>query len=268
MSTHPAQEAFLQRVPIESVLPSLAALFHETVDIAGTGKRSRIMSGVRLSRVLAAGEQHATGVRPGKEKATLTLTAKPAPTTLTVEEKEQRKRKLETSKAERAERKAAFEEAQAGGGSSSQSAWLPADLSAAPLKDVQSNIAKTQVEIEDFKKRGQVDTPPYRDAVKLLLALREEAKRRLKEKQQAEKEERRKTAEAELFKRRDLALANPDHYERYLTSARDRAWWKNEGRLRAEAAREAREEPPRQDAKTSWATPDWRPPSNVKTEEI
>ena len=65
-----------------------------------------------------------SGVRPGKEKATLTLTAKPAPT---VEEKEERKRKRETSKAERAERKAAFEEAQAGGGSSSQIAWLPAD---------------------------------------------------------------------------------------------------------------------------------------------
>ena len=171
MSTHPAQEAFLQRVPIESVLPSLAALFHETVDIAGTGKRSRIMSGVRLSRVLAAGEQHATGARPGKGKATLTLTAKPAPTALTVEEKEQRKRKLETSKAERAERKAAFEEAQAGGGSSSQIAWLPADLSVAPLKDLQSNIAKTQGEIEDFKRRGQVDTPPYRVAMDRLLAL-------------------------------------------------------------------------------------------------
>ena len=239
MSTHPAQEAFLQRVPIESVLPSLAALFHETVDIAGTGKRSRIMSGVRLSRVLAAGEQHATGVRPGKEKATITLTAKPAPTTLTVEEKEQRKRKLETSKAERAERKAAFEEAQAGGGSSSQIAWLPADLSVA-----------------------------HRVAMDNLLALREEAKKRLKEKEQAEIKEKRKTREAALLERRDLALADPDHYERHLTSARDRAWWKNEGRLRAEAAREAREEPPRQDAKTSWATPDWRPPSNVKTEEI
>lgn len=37
MSTRPAREAFLQRVPIESVLPSLAALSHETVDIAGLG---------------------------------------------------------------------------------------------------------------------------------------------------------------------------------------------------------------------------------------
>ena len=39
MSTHPARRAVLQRVPIESALPSLAALFHKTVDIAGTGKR-------------------------------------------------------------------------------------------------------------------------------------------------------------------------------------------------------------------------------------
>ena len=38
MSTHP-RRAVLQRVPIESALPSLAALFHKTVDIAGTGKR-------------------------------------------------------------------------------------------------------------------------------------------------------------------------------------------------------------------------------------
>ena len=34
MSTHPARRAVLQRVPIESALPSLAALFHKTVDIA------------------------------------------------------------------------------------------------------------------------------------------------------------------------------------------------------------------------------------------
>jgi hypothetical protein len=39
MSTHPARRAVLQRVPIESALPSLVALFHKTVDIAGTGKR-------------------------------------------------------------------------------------------------------------------------------------------------------------------------------------------------------------------------------------
>ena len=207
-----------------------------------------------------------SGVRPGKEKATLTLTAKPAPT---VEEKEERKRKRETSKAERAERKAAFEEAQAGGGSSSQSAWLPADLSVAPLKDLQSNIAKTQGEIEVFRMRGQVDTPPYRVAMDDLRALREEAKKRLKEKEQAEIEEKRNTREAALLERRDLALADPDHYERYLTSASDRAWWKNEGRLRAEeAAREAREGPPGQGANTSWATLDWRPPSNAQTEEI
>ena len=38
MSTNP-RRAVLQRVPIESALPSLAALFHKTVDIAGTGKR-------------------------------------------------------------------------------------------------------------------------------------------------------------------------------------------------------------------------------------
>ena len=41
MSTRPRREAVLQRVPIagEGALPSLAALFHKTVDIAGTGKR-------------------------------------------------------------------------------------------------------------------------------------------------------------------------------------------------------------------------------------
>ena len=39
MSIHPARRAVLQRVPIESALPSLAALFHKTVDTAGTGKR-------------------------------------------------------------------------------------------------------------------------------------------------------------------------------------------------------------------------------------
>ena len=39
MSTHPARRAVLQRMPIEGALPSLAALFHKTVDIAGTGKR-------------------------------------------------------------------------------------------------------------------------------------------------------------------------------------------------------------------------------------
>ncbi len=38
MSTNP-RRAVLQRVPIESALPSLAALFHKTVDIAGTGTR-------------------------------------------------------------------------------------------------------------------------------------------------------------------------------------------------------------------------------------
>ena len=41
MSTRPRREAVLQRVTIagEGALPSLAALFHKTVDIAGTGKR-------------------------------------------------------------------------------------------------------------------------------------------------------------------------------------------------------------------------------------
>ena len=39
MSTRPDRGAVLQRVPIESALPSLVALFHKTVDIAGTGKR-------------------------------------------------------------------------------------------------------------------------------------------------------------------------------------------------------------------------------------
>ena len=41
MSTRPRREAVLQRVSIagEGALPSLAALFHKTVDIAGTGKR-------------------------------------------------------------------------------------------------------------------------------------------------------------------------------------------------------------------------------------
>ena len=39
MSTRPLEKrlAASQRVPIESVLPSLAALSHETVDIAGLG---------------------------------------------------------------------------------------------------------------------------------------------------------------------------------------------------------------------------------------
>ena len=41
MSARPHREVVLQRVPIagERALPSLAALFHKTVDIAGTGKR-------------------------------------------------------------------------------------------------------------------------------------------------------------------------------------------------------------------------------------
>ena len=41
MPARPRREAVLQRVPIagEGVIPSLAALFHKTVDIAGTGKR-------------------------------------------------------------------------------------------------------------------------------------------------------------------------------------------------------------------------------------
>eukprot|EP00964_Phaeocystis_antarctica_P031725 scaffold17938_cov61-Phaeocystis_antarctica.AAC.2 len=41
MSAHPRREAALQRVSIagEGSLPSLAALFHKTVDIAGSGKR-------------------------------------------------------------------------------------------------------------------------------------------------------------------------------------------------------------------------------------
>ena len=41
MSIRPRREAVLQRVPIagEGALPSLAALFHKTVDISGTGKR-------------------------------------------------------------------------------------------------------------------------------------------------------------------------------------------------------------------------------------
>ena len=51
-------------------------------------------------------------------------------------------------------------------------------LSVAPLKDLQSNIAKTQGEIEVFRMRGQVDTPPYRVAMDDLRALREEAKRK------------------------------------------------------------------------------------------
>ena len=38
MSTNP-RRAVLQRVPIDGALPSLVALFHKTVDIAGTGKR-------------------------------------------------------------------------------------------------------------------------------------------------------------------------------------------------------------------------------------
>ena len=106
---------------------------------------------------------------------------------------------------------------------------LPADLSVVPLKELQSAIAKKQVEIEELKKRGQVNIPPYPDAVKLLPALREQAKNWLKEKQRVEKEEKRKIAEAALPERRAQALADPDHYERYLNSAKDRAWWKNEG---------------------------------------
>ena len=39
MSTRPARGVVLQRMPIDGALPSLAALFHKTLDIAGTGKR-------------------------------------------------------------------------------------------------------------------------------------------------------------------------------------------------------------------------------------
>ena len=39
----------MQRVPIESALPSLAALFHKTVDIAGTGKRKIEMEATQLA---------------------------------------------------------------------------------------------------------------------------------------------------------------------------------------------------------------------------
>ena len=38
MSVRP-HKAVLERVPIVNVLPSLALLFHKSVDIAGTGKR-------------------------------------------------------------------------------------------------------------------------------------------------------------------------------------------------------------------------------------
>ena len=39
MSVRP-HKAALERVPIVNVLPSLALLFHKTVDIAGTGKKT------------------------------------------------------------------------------------------------------------------------------------------------------------------------------------------------------------------------------------
>ena len=142
---------------------------------------------------------------------------------------EERLRVFDEVEANKAGRTAAYAVSSAGGGSSSPSAggssspsaFLPADLSVVPPKDLQSWIAKKQLELEELKKHGQVDTPPYRAADKLLLALRKEAKERLDVKVQAKKKEAKAKTEAALDKRRDLAIANPDNYKSYLTNKTD-----------------------------------------------
>ena len=173
--------------------------------------------------------------------------------------------------ANKAGRTAAYAASSAAGGSSSPSAYLPADLSVVPLKDLQSWIAKKRLELEELKKHGQVDTAPYRAADKLLNELRKETKERLDAKTQAKKKEAKAKTEAALNERRDLAIANPDNYKNYLTGTRDLKWWETEGRERAEAAREKERAAYPQGAEDPSAAPhdnEWRPPSDVVTEDM
>jgi len=185
---------------------------------------------------------------------------------------EERLRVFDEVEANKAGRTAAYAVSSAGGGSSSPSAFLPADLSVVLPKDLQSWIAKKQLELEELKKHGQVDTPPYRDADKLLNELRKETKERLDAKTQAKKKEAKAKTEAALNERRDLAIANPDNYKNYLTGTRDLKWWETEGRERAEAAREKKERAAySQGAEDPPAAPHdngWRPPSDVGTEDM
>ena len=184
---------------------------------------------------------------------------------------EERLRVFDEVEANKAGRTAAYAVSSAGGGSSSPSAFLPADLSVVLPKDLQSWIAKKQLELEELKKHGQVDTAPYQDANKLLLALRKEAKERLDVKVQAKKKEAKAKTEAALNERRDLAIANPDNYKSYLTGTRDLKWWATEGRERAEAAREKGWAAYSQGAEDPPAAPHddgWRPPSDVGTEDM
>ena len=184
---------------------------------------------------------------------------------------EERLRALDEVEANKAGRTAAYAASSAGGGPSSPSAYLPADLSVVPLKDLQSWIAKKRLEVEELKKHGQVDTPPYRDADKLLNELRKEAQERLDAKTQAQKKQAKAKAEAALNERRDRAIANPDNYKSYLTGTRDLKWWATEGRERAEAAREKERAAYPQGAEDPSAAPhdnEWRPPSDVVTEDM
>ena len=184
---------------------------------------------------------------------------------------EERLRVFDEVEANKAGRTAAYAVSSAGGGSSSPSAFLPADLSVVPPKDLQSWIAKKQLELEELKKHGQVDTAPYRAADKLLNELRKEAKERLDVKVQAKKKEAKAKTEAALDKRRDLAIANPDNYKSYLTNKTDLKWWETEGRERAEAAREKGRAAYSQGAEDPPAAPHddgWRPPSDVGTEDM
>ena len=180
---------------------------------------------------------------------------------------EERLRVFDEVEANKAGRTAAYGAA----GSSSPSAFLPADLSVVPPKDLQSWIAKKQLELEELKKHGQVDTAPYRAADKLLNELRKEAKERLDVKVQAKKKHGKAKTEAALDKRRDLAIANPDNYKSYLTNKTDLKWWETEGRERAEAAREKGWAAYSQGAEDPPAAPHddgWRPPSDVGTEDM
>ena len=184
---------------------------------------------------------------------------------------EERLRVFDEVEANKAGRTAAYAASSAAGGSSSPSAFLPADLSVVPLKDLQSWIAKKRLELEELKKHGQVDTAPYRAADKLLNELRKEAKERLDVKVQAKKKEAKAKTEAALDKRRDLAIANPDNYKSYLTNKTDLKWWETEGRERAEAAREKERAAYPQGAEDPSAAPhdnEWRPPSDVVTEDM
>ena len=184
---------------------------------------------------------------------------------------EERLRVFDEVEANKAGRTAAYAVSSAGGGSSSPSAFLPTDLSVVPPKDLQSWIAKKQLELEELKKHGQVDTAPYRAANKLLNELRKETKERLDVKVQAKKKEAKAKTEAALDKRRDLAIANPDNYKSYLTNKTDLKWWETEGRERAEAAREKGRAAYSQGAEDPPAAPHdngWRPPSDVFTEDM